>query len=189
MEGRWFGDESRFAIEVGESCDDTGVLRRVDVWAAGIWLTCDDNIVNVPHFVGCLTHAVDGLLVDPTYRRLVRPYPELSVEDNSRRLRAEAEEDNTDLLAYLFMDWGPTADNVTMLLFREGGTAYLPFAFWRPEHHKPSQLGQVFVATLPERELALVLHQAAWFIMWAWADRKRSHNPTEPGDAPDRGGT
>jgi hypothetical protein len=174
MMNRWFGDRSRFAIEIGEFYGDDITPRRVDVWAAGIWLTCDDNSVYVPFFAGRLQRAVGSLLVDPTYRRLGRPYPELSIEDNYRRLRAEAEEDNTDYRAYGFMDdWGPTADNVGMLLFREGGTAYLPFAFLRPDHHDPSELGRVFVAELPERELALVLHEAAWGIMWSWADRSK----------------
>jgi hypothetical protein len=150
-----FGDRSRFAVEVGESSGDTDAARRVDVWAAGVWLTCDDNNVYVPHFAGCLQHAVGSLLVDPTHRRLGRPYPELSFADNYRRLRAE--EDNTDYLAYRFMDWGPTADNVGMLLFREGGTA--------------------------------VLHDAAWCIMWAWADRSRWPKQAEPDAAPDRRGT
>jgi hypothetical protein len=171
MVRRLFGDRSRFAIEVGEFYGDTDAARRVDVWAADVWLTCDDNNVYVPHFAGCLQHAVSNLLVDPTYRLLGRPYLGLSIEDNYRCLRAE--EDNTDFLAYGFMDWGPTADNVGMLLFREAGTAYMPFAFWRPDHHEPSELGQVFVAVLSERELASVLHDAAWFIMWAWADRSK----------------
>lgn len=91
--------------------------------------------------------------------------------DNYRRLRAE--EDNRQYLSYRFMDWGPTADNVGMLLFREGGTAYLPFAFWRADHHQPAELGQVFVAELPVWELARVLHDAGWAIMWAWADRSK----------------
>ena len=168
---RRFGDRSRFAIEVGDFYGDIDSARRVDVWAAGVWLTCDDNNASVPFFAGRLQCAVGSLLVDPTYRRLGMPYPELPVAENFRRLRAE--DDNTDYLAYLFMDWGPTADNVSMLLFREGGTAYLPFAFHRPDHHDPSGLGRVFVAELPERELARVLHDAAWFVIWAWADRSK----------------
>jgi hypothetical protein len=166
-----FGERSRFAVEVGEFYGDTDSSRRVDVWAAGVWLTCDDNTVYVPHFAGCLQHAVGSLLADPTCLRLGRLYPGLSITDNYRRLRAE--EDNSDYLAFRFMDWGPTADNVGMLLFREGGTAFLPFAFRRPDHHEPSELGQVFVAELPERELAAVLHEAAWCLMWAWADRSK----------------
>ncbi len=68
------------------------------------------------------------------------------------------------------MDWGPTADNVSMLLFREEGTAYLPFSFERPDHHVPSELGKVFLAELPVWELARVLHDAGWAMMWDWSD-------------------
>lgn len=175
MAKRWFGDRSRFAVEVGEFVGESDAHRRVDVWAAGVLLTCDDNHVYVPHFAGCLQHAVSRVLDDPTYRRLRRPDPETCIADNFRRLRAE--EDNSEFWSYRFMHWGPTADNVMMLLFREDGVAYLPFAFWRPDHHDPSELGQVFVAELPERELAMVLHDAAWFVMWAWADRSKWPTP------------
>lgn len=40
------GDKLRFAAEVGEQ----GQLCRVDLWAAGKWLTCDDNTAYVPQF-------------------------------------------------------------------------------------------------------------------------------------------
>jgi hypothetical protein len=167
-----YGQRSQFAITVGEVLSDTGGSRRVDVWAASRWLTCDDNNVSVPFFAGCLQHAVGSLLSDPQDRR-GRPYPELSVADNYRQLRADAETDDTAYLSYRFMHWGPTADTVGMLLFREGGTAYLPFSFLRPDHHVPVELGQVFVAELPEWDLAAVLHDAAWAIMWDWADRSK----------------
>jgi hypothetical protein len=167
-----YGQLTRFAITVGEMLSENGGSRRVDVWAAGRWLTCDDNNVYVPHFAGCLQRAVRRLLSGPQSRR-GRPYRELSVEENYRRLRADAQTDNQEDLAYRFMDWGPTADNVGMLLFREEGTAYLPFAFWRPDHHDPSELGKVYVAELPEWELASALHDAAWALLWDWADRRR----------------
>jgi hypothetical protein len=172
------GQLTRFAITVGEIVSDDGGSRRVDVWAVDRWLTCDDNQVYVPHFAGCLQHAVGCLLSNPQHRR-GRPYPELSVEDNYRRLRAEA--DNTEYLRYRFMDWGPTADNVSMLLFLEEGMAYLSFSFWRPDHHVPSELGKVFLAELPEWELASVLHDAAWAVMWDWADRSKWRMQAEPG--------
>ena len=45
-----FGDKQRFAVEVGEFRGDSDRLRRVDLWAAGRWLTCDDNTAFVPQF-------------------------------------------------------------------------------------------------------------------------------------------
>lgn len=167
-----YGQLTRFAITVGEILSENGGSRRVDVWAADRWLTCDDNNVYVPHFAGCLQRAVGGLLADPQRRR-GRPYPELSVEDNYRRLLADAETDNTEYLAYRFMDWGPTADNVGMLLFHERNTVYLPFTFLRPDHHAPPERGKVFVAELPQWELARVLHDASWALVWDWADRSK----------------
>jgi hypothetical protein len=82
------------------------------------------------------------------------------------------------------MDWGPTTDNVRMHLFREGDTAFLPFSFWRESHHKPAELGRVFVAELPWRELASVLHEAAWHLTWAWvqdACQSWQRKPAESG--------
>jgi hypothetical protein len=155
----------------------------VDVWAAGRWLTCDENTVYTPHFAGCLQRAVGGLLADAQHNR-GRPFPDLSVADNYRRLRAEG--DNTEYLAYRFMAWGPTADNVSMLRFQEGRTVYLPFTFSRPDHHDPAERDRVFVAELPDWELAAVLHEAAWALMWEWADRRKWPTPVDPGDAPDR---
>lgn len=167
-----FGKRTSFAITVGEILHENDSSRRVDVWAAYRWLTCEDSQVYVPFFAGRLQHAVRSLLANPQGRRS-RPYPELSIEDNYRRLRADAETDNTEYLSYRFMNWGPTADNVGMLLFQEDGIAYLPFSFFRPDHHDPSELGKVFVAELPEWELASVLHDAAWALMWDWADRSK----------------
>jgi hypothetical protein len=167
-----YGQLTRFAITVGEILSEDGHSRRVDVWADHRWLTCEDDNVYVPHFAGRLQRSLDSLLCDPQYRR-GRPFPELSVEDNYRRLLANAEADNAEYLSYQFMDWGPTADNVGMLLFQEEGTAYLPFSFLRADHHATEERGKVFVAELPEWELVRVLHDAAWAIIWDWCDRSK----------------
>lgn len=166
-----FGHRARFAIEIGEFHGESDNCRRVDVWAADRWLTCDDNTAYVPQFIGSVEGSVRYLISDHPFRRFGRPYPELSPADNHRRLCAVAATDNTESRNYAFMDWGPTADNVCMHLFQEGDTAFLPFSFWREAHHDPTELGQVFVAELPWRELAEVLHDAAWALMWAWAKR------------------
>src|SRR4051812_27976888 len=71
----------------------------------------------------------------------------------------------------------PALRGVPQLLFREGGTAYLPFSFCWPVR---AELGEVFVAELPEWELAAVLHGAAWAIMWDWADRSKWPNQASP---------
>jgi len=172
----WFGDESRFAMCLkGRFESESPSNRLVDVYAAGRWLTCDDNSVFVPHFAGMLKHEVGRMLLMDSRRYSPRPYPDLSFTENYQRLRktaSGAEGDEVDYQHFrhaLFMDWGPTADNVSALLFREGDTAYIPFAFWRPEHHDPTELGQVFVAEVPFWELAGILHEVAWKLMGEWA--------------------
>ena len=175
--GKSFGSTRRFSIEVGDVWGDTDTSRRVDVVAADRWLTCEDNHAYGPHSAGRFARAVASLMSDPRAPNIGRPYPELSPADNHRRLlagmRSEDDRDYREHAAYRFMDWGPIADNVHIHLFREDGIAFLPFSFFREDHHDPSELGQVFVAQLPEWELACVLHDAAWAIMWDWADRSK----------------
>ena len=158
-----FGLRSRFGFVIGGPAHGP---REVDVYAAGRWLTCDDSRAYVPQFRDGLMRTIGGLLEDGVAERFRRPYPELSPEDNHRRLWADAEAgDNAAYLAYRFMDWGPTTDNVIAHLFLENDTALIPFSFWRPTHHEPSEREQVFLAELPQRELLRVLHGAAWELM------------------------
>jgi hypothetical protein len=160
-----FGVRSQFAFVIGprDPARPISGVRDVDVYAAGHWLTCDDSHAYLPHFTQCLMREVSALLDDDSRGRFTRPYPELSPADNHRRLRAEARDgDNRAHLYHRFMDWGPTSDNVSAHLFVGDGIASIPFSFWRPEHHDRSELGQVFIAELPERELLRVLHRAAW---------------------------
>ena len=149
-------------------------LRQVDVWAAGRWLTCDDNAAYLPSFTASVERSLGRLLTGPEGLNLSRPYTELSVADNLCRMLAAADAgDNRDYLSYRFLGWGPTTDNVSAVLFREGGTVFIPFSFWRESHHEPSELGRVFVAELPERELLSVLHRAAW-ARWSGGGVSRS---------------
>ncbi|MFC8257789.1 hypothetical protein ACFUNF_09170 [Streptomyces sp. NPDC057291] len=75
------GDKSRFAAEVG-AWDNA--LRRVDLWAAGKWLTCDDNSIFVRQFRRDVLDTAawlrsgqgaplpfDGLSPEATHRRLM----------------------------------------------------------------------------------------------------------------------
>jgi hypothetical protein len=186
--GRTFGHPARFAITLKDFWGEGDAFRVVDVYAADRWLTCDDNHAYVPHFVGMLARTVRRLIDEPGYRDAGRPFRDLTPADNHHQLCTEASEDNSRYLDYRFMDWGPTADNVRMHYFREGDTAFLPFSFWRADHHDRAELGQVFVAELPWRELASVLHDAAWSLMWVWADRSHWPRQAEPGDSTDPAG-
>lgn len=163
----YYGERERFAFEIGPPDREhpTTGTRRVDVYAAGRWLTCDDNSVYVPQFAYALEASIAWLLRDPAFYKFSRPYPELSTEDNLRRLLADVEagvSGGHEYRDYSFMNWGPTSDNVSSCLFREGEAVHIAFSFARDTHHDPAELGKVFVAQLPERELLLILHRAAW---------------------------
>ena len=79
------GDKNRFAAEVG---DWDNALCRVDLWTAGKWLTCDDNMAFVRQFRRDVLDTVawlrsgqgsplpfDGLSPESTHRRLLRHPP------------------------------------------------------------------------------------------------------------------
>lgn len=148
-----FGDKQRFAAEVGEFRDGHQQLRRVDLWAAGRWWTCDDNTAFVPQFCMSVQGSVNWLRSGCD---LTQPLPEVSATEAHRRLLAA---DDGSREQFWFPLWGPTTDNVTAHVFRIGDRLIIPFEFWRPTHPRPEELGWVFVAELPEAEFVGVLEQ------------------------------
>jgi hypothetical protein len=124
------------------------------LWAAGRELCCDDDCAFVPQFCMSVESTIAWLLSDHD-RSL--PYPELSPEDNHRRL---CEKEYGDRQVYRFLNWGPTTDNVRAFLFRRGADAIITFEFWRETHRRPDEIGRVFVAVIPERQLLHSLRQA-----------------------------
>lgn len=144
-----FGDRERFAAQIDSVREELRV-RVVDLWAAGVSLCREDNAVYVPAFCLSVEAAVTWLLSDGDGDRAL-PHPDLSAEENHRRLRAGGYEERSP---YRFLDWGPTTDGLFALLFRRGGEVVLTVQFVDPPHEE-----QVFVAEMPERELLRVLHQ------------------------------
>ncbi|RMI42445.1 hypothetical protein EBO15_19640 [Actinomadura harenae] len=67
------GDEDTLAVEVGEWAGPE--LRRVDLWAAGQWLTCDDNLVYVKQFRRAVAGTADWVR---SGRAEPSPFPETS---------------------------------------------------------------------------------------------------------------
>ena len=157
------GDESRFAVEVGEWEHS---LRRVDLWAAGQWLTCDDNMAFVRQLRSDVVDTVawlrsgggspmpfDGLSPEATHCRLIRR----SGADD------ETEEEYEFRSQFLVLRWGPTTDNVTTHLFRDADRLVLTLQFWREEHlvRHPDHAGRVFVTEVPTDEFVGILEGLA----------------------------
>ena len=151
-----FGGRARFAIEPGPllSGEPTTGVRVVQLWAAGRELCCDDNHAFVPQFSMSVEATITWLLSD---HDLSFPYPELSPEENHRRSRAGEHEERS---RHVFMNWGPTTDNLCSFLFRRRADVVITFEFWREARPRPEEIGRVFVVELPERELPRSLHQA-----------------------------
>ncbi|HVK23051.1 MAG TPA: hypothetical protein VM677_16960 [Actinokineospora sp.] len=151
------GDKSRFAVEVGEL---VGGLRRVDMWAADQWLTCDDNSAYVPQFsyaVKCTAaelRAGDGAPV---------PFAGLSPAAAHRRFDAATDNDyEVEVLRerfWIFHRWGPTTDNVTTYFFRDGDRLTLTFEFWREAHllAHPEHVEAVFAVEIEAAEFVGIL--------------------------------
>ncbi|MBC7820261.1 MAG: hypothetical protein IAG10_25535 [Planctomycetaceae bacterium] len=148
-----FGDKQRFAVEVGEFWEGDTRLRRVDLWAADRWLTCDDNMAFVPQFCMSVRDSLDWLRSGCD---LSLPFPDVSPAE-AHRLLLSADDGSRE--QFWFPLWGPTRDNVTAHVFRVGNRLSIPFEFWRPAHPRPEELGAVFVAEMPESELIDVLVQ------------------------------
>jgi hypothetical protein len=147
------GDKQRFAAGVGDFWEGQQQLRRVDLWAAGRWWTCDDNIAYLPQFCMSVQDSIRWLRSGCD---LAQPFPDVGAAEAHRRLLAV---DDGSREQFWFPLWGPTTDNVTAHVFRVGDQLTIPFEFWRPAHPRPEELGMVFVAELPEFELLGVLEQ------------------------------
>ncbi|MFE2915827.1 hypothetical protein ACFXI0_11250 [Kitasatospora indigofera] len=153
------GDKHRFAVEVGEGGQ---ALRPVDLWAAGKWLTCDDNMAFVGQFRRAVLETADRLR---SGGGSPLPFGTLSPEATHRRLTLLAGADDGTGGDYAFrsrfrvLAWGPTTDNVTAYLFRVGDRSVLTVQFWRKDHlaEHPEDADAVFVAELPTAEFAGIL--------------------------------
>lgn len=148
-----FGDKRRFAAEVGEFWGDSDQFRRVDLWASGRWLTCDDNVVFIPQFCMSLRDTLNWLR---SAGNLSRPFAGISLTDTHRRL---LEMDDGTREQFWFPLWGPTTDNISGHVFRDGDSLSITLEFWRETHKPPEERGEVFVAEMPEAELISVLEQ------------------------------
>ncbi|WP_406503228.1 hypothetical protein [Streptomyces sp. NBC_01602] len=152
------GDKRRFAAEVGEQ----GQLRRVDLWAAGKWLTCDDNMAYVPQFRRDVLDTAAWLQSGEGFSM---PFAGLSAEATHRRLMHRAGEDDETAAdhglrsQFQALLWGPTTDNVTAHLFREEGRLLITLEFWRQEHliNHSEDAGAVFVVQIPTEEFVGIL--------------------------------
>jgi hypothetical protein len=158
----FFGDKRTFAVEVGDWVGSA--LRRVDLWVADQWVTCDDNLAFVSQF---------RIAVRDTALRLRSgqgsslPFAGLSPVATHRRLLAGIErlDDDGELgqRSWFFDGWGPTTDNVLAFVFREGDNAVITLQFWREEHlrTRPEHVGMVLTIAIPVGELAGVLEDLA----------------------------
>ncbi|GAB2872783.1 hypothetical protein GCM10027176_87900 [Actinoallomurus bryophytorum] len=149
---RRFGDQATFAVEVGEA--ESPQLRIVDLWAAGKRLTTDDNSTFLPFFCPAMRSTAAQVR-----RRDVRPcpFPGRSPEETFRLL----EQDKTAFREHFwFMEWGETVDNVSRYAYLDDDLI-LVFAFRRPTHPFPDDLGTIFVARIPPDDFATTLQAAA----------------------------
>lgn len=153
------GDRLRFAADVGAWDHE---LCRVDLWAAGQWLTCDDNMAFVRQFRPAVRTTADWLRSGAGHPL---PFDGMSPEAAHRHLmrRAGAEDETEAEYGYRrrfrVLEWGPTTDNVTVHLFRGGDRSLITFQFRREEHllKHPEHADEVFVAEILTAEFVGIL--------------------------------
>ena len=166
------GEKHSFAAEVG-GWDHA--LRRVDLWAAGQWLTCDDNMVFVSQFRLAVLDTAASLR---SGQGSPSPFPGLSPEATHRRLMLRAGKDEETEAEYdlrsrfRVLQWGPTTDNVTIHLFRDGSRLVITHQFRRKESRlgHPEHAGEVFAFGIPAAEFVDILERLA-----AVLDRDSDH--------------
>lgn len=129
-------------------------LRVVDLWAAGKWVTTDDNSVYVPSFSWSMR-----LDAERVRRRDVEacPFPGSEPDDTFRLLQAGKTEFREK---FWFMRWGETVDNVSAYTYLDDDLVII-FGFWRESHPFPEDMGTVFVARVPPDEFVATVEEAA----------------------------
>lgn len=151
------GDKNRFAVEIGDWVSPA--LRRVDLWAADQWLTCDDNLALVKQFrlaVEKTAVSVRSGHVSPL------PFAGLTPVATHRRFITMTgdDEENCELYEQFWaFHWGPTTDNLQAFVFRDGDHLVFTWQFWREAHllSYPVHVGGVFEVKIEAAEFAGIL--------------------------------
>jgi len=153
------GDLDTFAFDVGRK--EGKDLRRVDVVIGGRYVCCDDRVVFVPQFsfdlerslkkiqsqvAGQLENILGGRTPEEAHRFIVST----TSEESENFYKPELEE---VWPTFRFMNWGPTTDNLTCFLLPLEGKLFITYEFWREEHQKQEEIGQVFVEIVEKSKL------------------------------------
>ncbi|MFD6223934.1 hypothetical protein [Nocardia asteroides] len=153
------GEKSRFAVEVGARASG---LRRVDLWVADQWLTCDDNAVSVDQFRCSVEETVVSIRSGQVP---ALPFAALSPVATHRRFVAATGDDPICNLReqFWFLRWGPTTDNLLTFAFLDGNHLAITLQFWREAHllDHPEHVGRVFEVANEPAELAGTLESLA----------------------------
>lgn len=158
----FFGDKRRFAAEVGRW--EGPALRQVDLWVAGQWVTCDDNLAYVEQFRRAVG---DSALRLRSGHGAPVPFAGLPPAAAHRRLIAgggsEVDDDELRDRFRIFDRWGPTTDNVLAFLFRDGEHLTITLQFWRQEYlqKRPEHAGVVFTAEIQATKFVGILEDLA----------------------------
>ncbi|MEV4454775.1 hypothetical protein [Microbispora sp. NPDC049633] len=157
----FLGDKHRFGVEIGEWVNP--LLRRVDLWAADQWLTCDDNLAFAMQFRLSVTGTANWLRSGPAPHP---PFSGLSPVAAHRRLVGQSADFEEEHRRHEIFHWGPTTDNLRSFLFRNSkreDELVITFDFWREEHllEHPEHAGRVFAAELRTKEFIGILDELA----------------------------
>jgi hypothetical protein len=129
------GHPERFAFEIGEY-RDSRQLRHVDIWAGGVRLCIDDNTVYLSQFIDSLSDEIRRSYRISDFAKYLRGLSPIEMavfvsstrEENSPNYGME---NDSIYHHYMFLNLGPTTDNLVAFLFRDTQTSYFVYSFWR----------------------------------------------------------
>lgn len=161
---KFIGHPERFAFEIGERDDSNHALRHVDIWAGGVRLCIDDNIVYLDQFTNDLADEIGRCYHVSNFAKYLRGLSpvEMATFVLSTREKSSANYDiegDSIYPYYSFLDLGPTTDNLTVFLFRDARKSFFVYFFWRESLRK--QVAETFrVVELDFEEIISVTRDA-----------------------------
>lgn len=142
------GNKDIYGFELGNN--ESKSLKVVDIIIGNRYVSCDDNTVYLPQFINDVKSTLESLQhID--YTTYDKYYKNKTIEKIHQFISGNWEEgsesfnieDGQVYSLHRFMDWGPTTDNITSLLFLYNNELILTYQFWREGHEVKEEINRV----------------------------------------------
>lgn len=142
------GNKDIYGFDLGKN--ESKSLKVVDIIIGNRYVSCDDNTVYLPQFINDVKSTLKSLQhID--YTTYDKYYKNKTIEEIHQFISSNWEEgsesfdieDGQIYSLHRFMDWGPTTDNITSLLFLYKNELILTYQFWREGHDVKEEINRV----------------------------------------------